>query len=550
MAKGMKSSAVHRDELGAGTVLESIGAETAESAAELDPERAALQILRSFVGTSEGAAVAPSDVGGSHAEFKSVGIDKIPFTGNSVVKFRQYYYKVPVYGSLVTVELSGQNQFVSINTSVGEPANVDPVAKLSPAKALQVVAKWAGYERGVPGQPARLNFYFDAEHSRWRLVYIVEDVQRRKPSRSAQPAAPTGVPEFSDFVVDAHTGEKVAELPRTQTMAETSVEAQAADSLGRPRTFFVATDSSTNESRLFDALRNIHTHNFEFRDARLQFGSLPGKYVGNPPSPWDSGAVSAHANSTEVVDFLKTVLMRNGLDGMGGKIVSSVNCTWFGETFGREWRNAARLPNQMIYGQRLVDGELRSYAASLEVVAHELLHGLTDHTARLEYVFESGALNESYSDIFGIIVANRSEPDIGQWNWEIGEDLNATGIPLRDMSDPTRRNQPAHMNDYRELSEDEDHGGVHINSGIHNKAAHNIIVTKQDGQFLFNAVEVARVFYMTLTSQLSRTSGFLDSRRGALQSARSLFSNDANKDAKIAAVDAGFAAVGIVDAVA
>ncbi|CCE98520.1 putative metalloprotease (plasmid) [Sinorhizobium fredii HH103] len=549
MAKGMKSNAVHRDNLGTGTVLESFGVEADASTIALSPERAAMQILKSFVGKSGGAAVAVNEVGGSDAEFKSVGTDKFPFTGNSVVKFRQYYHKIPVYGSLVSVELNGQNQFISINTSVGEPANVDPVAKLSPEKALQVVARWAGYESGPPQQPARLNFYFDVARSRWRLVYIVEDVQRQKPRKAAQPTVPTGVPEFSDFVVDAHTGEKVAELPRTQTMAETREETQAADSLGRHRTFFVATDGNTNESRLFDSRCNVHTHNFEFRDARLQTSSLPGKYVGNPPPPWDAGAVSAHANSTEVVDFLKTALMRDGLDGMGGKIISSVNCTWFGETFGREWRNAARLPGQMIYGQRLVDGELRSYAASLEVVAHELLHGLTDHTARLEYVFESGALNESYSDIFGIIVANRAEPDIGKWNWEIGEDLSDTGIPLRDMSDPARRNQPAHMSDFRELSEDNDHGGVHINSGIHNKAAHNIMVAEQDGQFLFNAVEVARVFYMTLTSQLTRTSGFVDSRRGAIQSARSLFSDDANKDAKIAAIETGFAAAGIVDGI-
>jgi Zn-dependent metalloprotease len=74
----------------------------------------------------------------------------------------------------------------------------------------------------------------------------------------------------------------------------------------------------------------------------------------------------------------------------------------------------------MIYGQRLVGGRLRSYAAALDVVAHELLHGLTDHTARLEYRFQSGALNESYSDIFGIIVSNIHNSSIDTWNWEMG----------------------------------------------------------------------------------------------------------------------------------
>jgi Thermolysin metallopeptidase, alpha-helical domain len=102
----------------------------------------------------------------------------------------------------------------------------------------------------------------------------------------------------------------------------------------------------------------------------------------------------------------------------------------------------------MIYGQRMVNGALRSYALASDVVAHEITHGLTDRTARLEYQRESGALNESYSDIFGVIISNRNQPNIDAWDWEMGEDLNATGIPLRDLSDPPRRGQPDHMRDF------------------------------------------------------------------------------------------------------
>lgn len=93
------------------------------------------------------------------------------------------------------------------------------------------------------------------------------------------------------------------------------------------------------------------------------------------------------------------------------------------------------------------------------MVAHELLYGLTDHTARLEYRFEAGALNESLSDIFGIIITNFDESDIEQWNWEMGEDLSNSGIQLRNRRDPTRRGQPVHMADFVVLLESNDHGG-------------------------------------------------------------------------------------------
>jgi bacillolysin/neutral peptidase B len=191
------------------------------------------------------------------------------------------------------------------------------------------------------------------------------------------------------------------------------------------------------------------------------------------------------------------------------------------------------------------------------VVAHEIIHGLTDHTARLKYEVESGALNESYSDIFGIIISNFGEPDVSQWNWELGEDLDVTGIPLRDLSDPTRRGQPAHMRDFKRLAPGEvpdrkrnDFGFVHRNSGIHNKAAHNLLTArKPDGSFMFTPREVSALFSVALTQILSRTSGFSDSRAAVELVARSLFRNDppATRRAKLDAIAKGFDAVGIED---
>jgi Zn-dependent metalloprotease len=115
------------------------------------------------------------------------------------------------------------------------------------------------------------------------------------------------------------------------------------------------------------------------------------------------------------------------------------------------------------------------------------------------------------------------------------------------MRDPTRFRQPAHMDDFLVVGEENDHGGVHTNSGIHNKAAFNILTAKAGGRHLFTAVEMARLFYVTLSQHLTRTSEFVDSRKGAVLTARSLFQGDPQREAKVAAVQKGFDDVGIVE---
>ena len=175
------------------------------------------------------------------------------------------------------------------------------------------------------------------------------------------------------------------------------------------------------------------------------------------------------------------------------------------------------------------------------------MHGVTDKTSRLEYRFQSGALNESYSDIFGIIIANLSNPDPRNWKWEIGAGLLPGGKAFRDMSDPTRFNQPAHMRDFANLSFSRDGGGVHTNSGIHNKAAFNVLTAEKDGSLTFTPQESAAIFYLALTQRLSRTSQFADSRAAVLDSARTLFRNEpsAGVAQRIAQLEGAFTAVGI-----
>jgi Zn-dependent metalloprotease len=476
-----------------------------------------------------------------------IAVEAVPLTGTQMVKFCQYYRRIPVYGSLVAVELDKKNELISINSTLTEPTNVDPVATVAPADVMKTVVQASGADAQAVEATPNVYYYFDRETQRWRLVYIMRDVPKTKSGNDIE-ADTSGVPNRRqssaprafDYVVDAHTGEMVAELPRSH-----DASVKALDGLKKVRT--IGFSQNNNGAFLHDPDLNLHTFDFGFGNVDVLVSKLPGTYVANPPDPWDGAAVSAHANAADVLKFLSTVLKRNGIDNVGGPVRSSINCVEEDDT--KEWDNATWYRKQMMYGQSKKDGKLRSWALAKDIVAHELTHGITDYTARIEYLGESGALNESYSDIFGVIVANIGQPDVKKWNWLIGEGLMDGEVALRDMRRPERFDQPSHMDDYQKLPKTEagDWGGVHTNSGIHNKAAYNMLTAKDtQGNYLLKPKDVAALFYLALTQNLSRTSRFGDSRRGVELAARSLFANKTNKQARFKAVAKAFDKVGIV----
>ncbi len=513
------------------------------SIAELDPETVARRYLsQALESKSVPELTAPVSPGGD-SEFKGLGTETVPLTGTKTVKFRQTFSNIPVYGSLVTVELDDNNNLVSMNSSLGRP-DVSSVAKVAPADALKAVDKYPGFRKQLANIVPHLNYYYEREKSKWRLVYILEDV----------PVWPTGTragdlhpsPRYMDYVVDAQSGTLVAELPRTPSMS--SVTENAVDGKNQTRNIQVEVNGDTKILR--DLSLNVQTFDFKFSDPQTNEGDLPGKPIANPPQ-WAPSAVSAHANAAAVSGFLREVLLRNNIDNQGGPMNSSINCVVADESKdGRQWFNAFWNGTQMVYGQRSDGNTLTSLAIDLDVVAHEMFHGVTNHTARLEYAAQPGALNESYSDIFGVIIANFGNPDSRKWNWQIGEGLSPNGKPFRDMQNPSRFGQPEHMKDFKVLPNTRkgDWGGVHTNSGIHNKAAYNILTAEDGaGNLALTPKEVAAAFYLALTQQLSRTSQFGDSCRAVLLSARTLFRTlpSAQQKLKLDAITNGFSSVGI-----
>jgi Zn-dependent metalloprotease len=505
----------------------------------LDPESAAKRILEHAFASKAMPSLNAPRIDGIESDFKSLGVETVPLTGTKVVKFRQQVKGIPVFGSLVSVELDDHNEMVSVNSNMAEPNVPSYIARISPYQVLKKIAAEAGYGRELPDGIPTLNLYLDST-GKWHLTYIVEDVRSRKKGKTTV----QDFPLVHDYVIDALTGALVAELPRTPTIAVGTDK--GLDELGNMKTFGIEITGGKRAMR--DARLNTRTYDFAFLDP--VDGNLPGKLV---RSPWSAAAVSAHTNAAAVATFLRDVLKRNNVDNMGGPIVSTVNCVV--RRFeqpprgSKIWLNAFWNGTQMLYGQALFDGRLKSLASSLAVVAHELFHGVTGHTARLIYQGETGALNESYSDIFGTIISNRAEPNIAKWDWLIGDGISSGIEALRDMRDPTRFGQPKLMKDFRHLplKRKSDEGGVHINSGIHNFAAYNVMSANNGRAFVFKPAELAAIFYVALTQQLSRQSTFADSRRGVMLATRSLFRKLPQKkiNARVAAVEAGFDAAGI-----
>ena len=200
----------------------------------------------------------------------------------------------------------------------------------------------------------------------------------------------------------------------------------------------------------------------------------------------EDGAASADSSVNQAFDglgatrqFYAEIFGRNSIDDRGMRLDGYVHR-------GVRYNNAFWDGQEMVFGDG--DGQVfTDFTGSLDVIGHELTHGVTEYTANLEYHQQSGALNESMSDVFGSLVKQWVlHQTADQADWLIGAEVFTPGVDadaLRSLKSPGsaydnellgKDPQPAHMRDYVELpdTEEGDNGGVHINSGIPNKAFH------------------------------------------------------------------------------
>jgi Zn-dependent metalloprotease len=262
---------------------------------------------------------------------------------------------------------------------------------------------------------------------------------------------------------------------------------------------------------------------------------LPGDLVrkeGDAPLS-DPIANEAYDNLEIVYRFFKDVFGRESVDNQGKPLVASVH-------YGRKWDNAVWDGRQMIFGDG--DGVIfQRFTAALDVTAAELTHGVTQFTAQLAYQDQPGALNMSMSYVFGSMVKQWA---LGQTaveaDWLIGAEIMAPGFKgraLLDMANPGtayddpylgKDSQPGNMKDY--LQTESDNGGVHINSGIPNRAF--VLGAKAIGGHSWE--KTGKIWYVTLTERLTANADFAKCATETVSVARDLFPEDPSIAQKVA----------------
>lgn len=454
--------------------------------------------------------------------------------GHLHLTWQQVVDGVPVYGNEVKAHFRGGELYLLNGRVLPTPAvdtqpSVDATAALVLAKAavekhthFKVLSQQELFLLGEAQTTQELVVFYP--HDDFSHAHLAWNV--------------TTVPHLAarwQVMIDAHTGQVLREhdhichvLPPNGPEVTT-----ATDLTGISRT--VHSYEFNNQNFLIDASRSM------FNAANSIFPNEAQGVIwtlnGNNTSPandnfqathnvsagnfWNNPLlVSAHYNAGEAYRYFKDTHNRNSINGSGGNVVSLVNIV---EDDGTAMDNAFWNGQAMFYGNGN-EAFNAPLAKALDVAGHEISHGVIQNTANLEYMGESGALNESFADIFGAM--------IDRDDWKMGEEVvNPSVFPsgaLRDMANPnnggTNLNspgwQPAHTN--QQYTGNQDNGGVHINSGIPNRAFY--LFATQVGKD-----KAERVFYRALDVYLTRSSRFLDLRAAVVQACLDLYSQaDAN----------------------
>jgi len=428
--------------------------------------------------------------------------------GNTHVRLQQVVGGIPVRGAEMIAHFDRTGALTSLDASyVAGLSAIQRTAALLPdhahAAALSDLQKDVQDLRGEPAaQTAPALKIFAPEDGPARLAYHVRlrgDAETR--------------PVLMDYMIDAQTGAVLQKYDDIETATATGTGIK-----GTTRTLQV-TANGTN-LQLIDTTRaaaGIKTY------TASQGSTTPGTVVSGKDGAFDTAnpaagsAVDAHYFAGVVYDFYKTSMGRLGIDGQDSAIISTVH-------YGQKYDNAFWDGTQMVYGDG--DGtQFGGFAAGLDVVGHELTHGVTQSTSNLQYTKQSGALNEAVSDIMGAIIEHSNKPD-PKLNWMLGEDLSLNGSAFRDMIHPKNGQQPASMSQY--VNTTTDNGGVHTNSGIVNNAMYLMTMGgTNDGTNISVAFGIgwdkaAKLWYTSDAKYFTSTTNFAGAATGTLSAAKDL----------------------------
>lgn len=460
--------------------------------------------------------------------------DDLGFTN---LKIQQVYKGVPVFGSVISAHVDSEGVLTSVSGGlVPELSKQVKLNKGHQLKAAEASALALADLKAELGASPEL----DHEEAPELVVYIDEGTAKYAYSVEFEFLAPS--PGNYQYFIDAQNGSVLDSYnqiheakPSSGVTAPSGTNSVASGKgvLGDIKSLNTVVNSKG--SYLVDKTRGNGIFTYDAKNRTQIPGTLWLDADNAYNAAYDGAAVDAHVYAGQTFDYFKNVHNRNSYDGQGAQLVSTVH-------YGRSYNNAFWNGSQMVYG----DGDGTTFiplSGGLDVIAHELTHAVTDTTADLIYQNESGAINESISDIFGTLVEYHAnnKPD-----WLIGEDIytpKVAGDALRSMADPTLNGDPDHYS--KRYVGTSDNGGVHINSGISNKAAYLLANggTHYGVQVTgIGNAKTEKIFYRTLTQYLTPNSNYSHYRVSTVQAATDLYGAGS---AEVASVKAAFSAVGV-----
>ena len=452
--------------------------------------------------------------------------------GRTHLRFRQQYQGLPVWPADVIVHLNPDGHVDVMNgVFVPTPKKLGTVPVLDEAAAVEYAR--TGLTDGAEAEVTASEL----------IIYAPGDTP---PRLAWKLELAIGLTSRWLVVIDALNG---AELTAYSQIMHQNVAGSGVDLFGRTRRLNV-----WQQDGLFwmlDTSKPMFDPRFDWNDrgAILIRDALNLKFLptltslyptirsSSPTFGWLPDAVSASYNLSQAYDYYLERHNRNSFDGQGASIQAIVRV-------GGEHQN-----NAFWNGFVLGFGDGLRFAGALDVVGHELTHGVIDYSARLVYRDQPGALNEAFADIFGEMIEARTT---GRPDWLVGR---ALGNPMRNMVNPSSQkfapgcSYPQRMSDFFESYDsclsrlvNRDNGGVHINSSIINRAYY-LLAAGLEGAIGLRDAE--RIFYRALSVYLVRNSRFTNARRDCIQAAEDLFGQGSRQVQKTAEA---FDAVEIFDA--
>ncbi len=493
------------------------------------------------------------------------------------IRVQQVYKNLPVYGGELIIH-GHHEDMTRVNGKVfPTPVELNTVPTISETRAITTVVNdltTMGHYRAVseallkilkrPVNHSRLIVYFDSErkaHIAYAISYVANGI------------------EIWNYIIDAQDGQILNKFKNTCSFLphDHSFDCNSADHpfsnnippLTQPVKFDFEGKTTSNAMDLFGKQITLQTYEdggrYYLLDAsKTMFKSIgtdteeptgviwtfdgknkspakddfnPGLINGATNNGWISpAAASAHLNAGLAYTYYLTRHARNSINGKGGNVISLINIV---EDDGEQMDNAFWNGEAMFYGNG--KDAFTSLAKALDVAGHEISHGVVQSSANLDYEDESGALNESFADIFGRL--------IDRDDWLIGEEVVKKSVfpsgALRSFIDPhnggSQLGDPGYQpRTYAERYKGtEDNGGVHINSGIANWAFYQFTIRINN-----DLVKAEKVYYRALTRYLTRSSRFIDCRKAVIQSAADLFGANSPE---VTAARAAYDFVGILE---